>query len=59
MIGYCDCGDTCCKSCGPAQGHEVRRVRKPGGGWTWVNVDPDDDRDEQPQDEPEGEPYEA
>lgn len=59
----CDCAAQDCPSCGPAQGHEVRRVRKPGGGWTWVNVERyegrDDDSDEQPDIEPEDEHYEA
>jgi hypothetical protein len=36
----CDCGATDCRSCGPAQGHEVVRVPGPGGrGWRWINVD--------------------
>jgi len=25
----CDCGDTCCPSCGPAQGYEVVHVQRP------------------------------
>ena len=31
------CGATDCPSCGPAQGYEVVRVARPGGGWAYVN----------------------
>jgi hypothetical protein len=32
----CMCGATDCRSCGPAQGYEVIRV-KTATGWRWVN----------------------
>lgn len=41
----CDCGATDCPSCGPMQGHTVRRVHQPGRGWCWVNPEPDETDD--------------
>ncbi len=41
----CDCGATDCPSCGPMQGHTVRRVHQPGRGWCWVNPEPDETED--------------
>jgi hypothetical protein len=42
----CYCGATDCKSCGPAQGYEVIRVRT-ARGWEWVNPEDADDFKEQ------------
>lgn len=38
----CMCGAYDCPDCGPAQGQTVIRVRRPGGGWTYINPDDDD-----------------
>jgi len=49
--GPCMCGATDCRSCGPAQGYEVRRIWRKGR-WYWVNPE-DGDEDEGEDDYPE------
>ena len=44
----CMCGATDCKSCGPAQGYEVIRIRT-SSGWKWVN--PEDEEEEKEEEE--------
>lgn len=39
------CGATDCRSCGPAQGYEVRRIWT-GSGYKYVNPDPEEEEDE-------------
>lgn len=48
MTWGCMCGALDCPDCGPAQGHEVIRVRRPGGGWRYINPDPDERVDDEP-----------
>ena len=48
MTMACMCGATDCPSCGPAQGYEVVRVARPGGGWMWVNPEDDEADDHEP-----------
>lgn len=50
MTWGCMCGALDCPDCGPAQGYEVIRVRKPGGGWRYINPDHDEraDYDDEP-----------
>lgn len=49
------CGATDCRSCGPAQGYEVRRVwDAKRGGWKWINPEDEDEPDEDYSQDEEG-----